>query len=296
MRSLARSFSGKSAASAPHPLLDSFGRFHDYLRVSLTEKCNLRCTYCMPAKGVTLYPPTDLLSSEELLRVIRVFVKLGVSKIRLTRGEPLLRKDIVPLCKAISAMPGVTILVITTNGVLLSRLAKPLHEAGFTNLNISLDSLNKQRFEQITKRSGLNLVVSGLAHVVYDVPFEKIKLNCVVQRGVNEDELASFVHYTKTRPVQVRFLEHMPFEANNWTTNSTVSYLEMVDIVSKTFPGFYELPPGKHDVAKLWKVPGHQGEVGFITAMTDAFCGTCNRYVFYMMPFLLFNFAKPRLP
>lgn len=257
-------------------MLDTFGRFHDYLRISLTERCNLRCTYCMPKDGVQLSPPGDLLTSQELMTMVKVFAKLGVRKIRLTGGEPTLRKDLVELCGAISSTPGIEVLALTTNGLLLSRLGRQLKQSGVSRINISLDTLHKERFEAITQRSGLDLVMKGLFGVL-DLGFEAVKLNCVVRRNCNEHELVNFVEMTKRHRLQVRFLEYMPFDQNQWTHQSLVSYKEMLETIQQRYPGLAPVDGHPNEVAKMWQVPGHLGQVGFITAMSNQFCGTCNR-------------------
>lgn len=235
----------------------------------------------MPADGVKLTPDDKLLTSDELIRAVECFVSLGVKKVRLTGGEPTLRKDIVQLASRINGL-GVKDLGITTNGILLNRLGLGLKQAGINRLNVSLDTLDSGRFEQITKRAGHGKVVSGIANCL-NLGFHKIKINCVVKRGVNDDELVSFVQWTKTAPLEVRFLEYMPFGRNGWQKDSVVSYAEMVHAIKRSFPDFRELDHHsgdddfKNPTAKLWHVPGYRGRIGFITAMTDEFCGTCNR-------------------
>jgi len=235
----------------------------------------------MPAEGVKLTGEDKLLNSEELIRAIECFVSLGVKKVRLTGGEPTLRKDIVQLASRITQL-GISNLGLTTNGILLNRLGLSLRQAGVNCLNISLDTLDSTRFEQITKRPGHSKVVSGIANCL-NLGFDKIKINCVVKRGVNDDELPAFVQWTKTAPIEVRFLEYMPFGLNGWQLDSVVSYAEMVAMIKRSFPEFREMTTmddeeaDPNPTAKIWHVPGFKGRIGFITAMTDEFCGTCNR-------------------
>ncbi|XP_068149510.1 molybdenum cofactor biosynthesis protein 1 isoform X1 [Drosophila tropicalis] len=257
------------------PLTDSFGRHHTYLRISLTERCNLRCDYCMPAEGVPLQPKSHLLSNEELIRLARIFVEQGVRKIRLTGGEPTVRRDIVDIVAEMKALPQLEHIGITTNGLVLTRLLPSLQRAGLDSLNISLDSLRKERFERITRRKGWERVIAGI-----DLAIQlgyRPKVNCVLMRNFNEDEICDFVEFTRDRPVDVRFIEYMPFSGNKWQTERLISYKETLEVIRKRFKDFEALPNGPNDTSKAYAVPGFQGQVGFITSMTEHFCGTCNR-------------------
>ncbi|EDW78908.2 uncharacterized protein Dwil_GK11297, isoform A [Drosophila willistoni] len=257
------------------PLTDSFGRHHTYLRISLTERCNLRCDYCMPAEGVPLQPKSHLLSNEELIRLARIFVEQGVRKIRLTGGEPTIRRDIVDIVAEMKALPQLEHIGITTNGLVLTRLLPSLQRAGLDSLNISLDSLRKERFERITRRKGWERVIAGI-----DLAIQlgyRPKVNCVLMRNFNEDEICDFVEFTRDRPVDVRFIEYMPFSGNKWQTERLISYKETLEVIRKRFSDFEALPNGPNDTSKAYAVPGFQGQVGFITSMTEHFCGTCNR-------------------
>ncbi|XP_017133755.1 molybdenum cofactor biosynthesis protein 1 isoform X1 [Drosophila elegans] len=257
------------------PLTDSFGRHHTYLRISLTERCNLRCDYCMPAEGVPLQPKTNLLTTEEILRLARIFVEQGVRKIRLTGGEPTVRRDIVEIVAQMKALPELEQVGITTNGLVLTRLLLPLQRAGLDSLNISLDTLQKDRFEKITRRKGWERVIAGI-----DLAIQlgyRPKVNCVLMRDFNEDEICDFVEFTKDRPVDVRFIEYMPFSGNKWHTERLISYKDTMEIIRQRWPDFEALPNGPNDTSKAYAVPGFKGQVGFITSMTEHFCGTCNR-------------------
>ncbi|XP_030571366.1 molybdenum cofactor biosynthesis protein 1 isoform X2 [Drosophila novamexicana] len=262
-------------AAAISPLTDSFGRHHTYLRISLTERCNLRCEYCMPAEGVPLQPKSQLLSTEEVLRLARIFVEQGVRKIRLTGGEPTVRRDIVEIVAQLKALPQLEHVGITTNGLVLTRMLLPLQRAGLDSLNISLDTLRKERFEQITRRKGWERVIAGI-----DLAIQlgyRPKVNCVLMRNFNEDEICDFVEFTRDRPVDVRFIEYMPFTGNKWQTERLISYSETVQIIRQRWPEFQALPNGPNDTSKAYAVPGFTGQLGFITSMTEHFCGTCNR-------------------
>ncbi|KAM8709896.1 hypothetical protein ACLKA7_016662 [Drosophila subpalustris] len=257
------------------PLTDSFGRHHTYLRISLTERCNLRCDYCMPAEGVPLQPKSQLLTTEEVLRLARIFVEQGVRKIRLTGGEPTVRRDIVEVVGQLKALPQLEHVGITTNGLVLTRLLLPLQRAGLDSLNISLDTLRKDRFEKITRRKGWERVIAGI-----DLAIQlgyRPKVNCVLMRNFNEDEICDFVEFTRERPVDVRFIEYMPFSGNKWHTERLISYSETKQIIRERWPEFQALPNGPNDTSKAYAVPGFAGQLGFITSMTEHFCGTCNR-------------------
>ncbi|XP_034102330.1 molybdenum cofactor biosynthesis protein 1 isoform X1 [Drosophila albomicans] len=261
--------------AATSPLTDSFGRHHTYLRISLTERCNLRCDYCMPAEGVPLQPKSQLLTTEEVLHLARIFVEQGVRKIRLTGGEPTVRRDIVEIVAQLKALPELEHVGITTNGLVLTRLLLPLQRAGLDSLNISLDTLRKDRFERITRRKGWERVIAGI-----DLAIQlgyRPKVNCVLMRDFNEDEICDFVEFTRERPVDVRFIEYMPFSGNKWQTERLISYSETVKIIRERFPDFQALPNGPNDTSKAYAVPGFAGQMGFITSMTEHFCGTCNR-------------------
>ena len=263
-------------------LVDSFNRKHNYLRISLTERCNLRCDYCMPENGVELTSQEKLLNKDEIVRAARIFVEeCGVDKVRLTGGEPLLRKDIIDLCADIKRLDGLKDLGITTNGILLKRRLPDLLHAGVNLFNVSLDTLDEEKFARITKRRGLPHVLDAISHAV-DLGVEPLKVNCVVMRGVNDDEIEHFVSWTKYMPVEMRFIEFMPFHANGWSRDTLVPFREMVKRIKISHPSFKRLDDTNDSVtsskvAKVWQVPGHAGTVGFITSMSQQFCGSCNR-------------------
>jgi len=259
-------------------LVDRFGRMHNYLRISLTEKCNLRCRYCMPEEGISLAPKQEMLTSEEILHIAKVFVGQGITKIRLTGGEPLIRKDIVELCREFGRMEKLEDICITTNGILLERKLGPLIDAGVNRINISLDTLVEPKFEFITRRSGFQRVKRVIEKAVVS-DLDTVKVNCVVKRGFNEDELVDFVDWTKDLRLEVRFIEYMPFDGNKWNPESVVPYYEMVDIIKQAYPEFSRnrQRDGPNPTSKTWSVPGFTGNVGFISSMSKHFCGSCNR-------------------
>lgn len=256
-------------------LVDTFGRVHTYLRISLTERCNLRCTYCMPEDGVELSPKSHILTFEEIERLAKLFVNAGVNKIRLTGGEPLVRKDVELLVERIGRIPGVETLAITTNGLLLPKKLPRLQAAGVNLLNISLDTLDAHKFEQITRRRGFDRVLDAIEDAV-QLGYDPVKVNCVVMRGINDDELEAFVALTEERPIEVRFIEYMPFQGNGWNDAKFIPYSEMLGRLENRFT-LIRCADGPTDTSKTFQVPGFQGRVGFITSMSDEFCSSCNR-------------------
>ncbi|TRY55296.1 hypothetical protein DNTS_013454 [Danionella cerebrum] len=257
-------------------LTDSFGRKHNYLRISVTEKCNLRCQYCMPQEGVKLTPRPQLLTSEELLKLARLFVQEGVTKIRITGGEPLIRPDILHLIGEIRKLEGLKTIAVTTNGMNLSRLLPDLKDVGVDLLNISLDTLVPAKFEFITRRKSFHKAMEGIEKALA-VGYNPVKVNCVIMRGLNEDELIDFVSLTERKPLHVRFIEYMPFNGNRWNFKMMVSYQEMLDSIKQKWPNLEPVIGEEMDTAKMFQVPGFSGKFGFITSMSDNFCGSCNR-------------------
>lgn len=259
----------------PVKLYDSYNRAHTYLRLSLTERCNLRCIYCMPDTTPPAPPPPEHLTTEELLRLSRLFVSRGVNKIRLTGGEPLLRHDLVSITQQLAALPGLKCLAITTNGVTLSRSLPRLLDAGLNSVNISLDTLCQHRFLFLTKRNGHERVLRAIDDcVAAQLP---TKVNVVVMKGINDDELIPFVRMTEQKQVDVRFIEYMPFDGNRWAASKFVSYSSMLQTVAKAFGRLENVLTERGDTTKYYRVPGFIGRVGFITSMTNHFCSGCNR-------------------
>ncbi|XP_062475046.1 molybdenum cofactor biosynthesis protein 1 isoform X2 [Pezoporus occidentalis] len=257
-------------------LTDSFGRQHNYLRISLTEKCNLRCQYCMPEEGVQLTPKSDLLTTQEIITLAKLFVKEGVEKIRLTGGEPLIHPDVVDIVGQLRKLEGLKTIAVTTNGMNLTRLLPRLKEAGLNAINISLDTLVPAKFEFIVRRKGFHKVMEGI-HKATELGYRPVKVNCVVMRGFNEDELLGFVDFTKDLPLDVRFIEYMPFDGNKWNFKKMVSYKEMLDTIKQQWPELEKLSCETSSTAKSYKVPHFQGQISFITSMSEHFCGSCSR-------------------
>lgn len=268
------SATSKLTTSAKLPLYDKFKRAHNYLRISLVERCNLRCQYCMPEQGIDLAPKAALLQHDEIIRLVKLFAKCGVTKIRLTGGEPLLYDRIVDLVRDIRA-EGIHTIGMTTNGILLHRHLEALHEAGLNKLNISLDTLDEAKFMMITRRNGFKKVRDSI-QMAHALGFEPIKINCVVMRGVNTDEISKLALLAKHDPFEVRFIEYMPFDDNKWSREKMFSFMETMDVIEKDLGT--KLKPGPcSETAKIFNVDGWAGRLGFITSMTTNFCGTCNR-------------------
>lgn len=257
-------------------LIDGFGRKHTYLRISLTERCNLRCQYCMPAEGVDLTPSPKLLTHNEILRLANLFVTSGVDKIRLTGGEPTVRKDIHDICSNLSSLKGLKTLAVTTNGITLAKKLPMLKQCGITNLNISLDTLVPSKFEFMTRRKGHHKVIESI-NAAIDLGYNPVKVNCVVMRGFNDDEICDFVNLTVDKPINVRFIEFMPFDGNVWNVKKLIPYSEMLDTVAKKFPTLKRLCDHPTETAKNFQIDGHVGTVSFVTSMTKHFCAGCNR-------------------
>uniref|UniRef100_K3WDN0 Molybdenum cofactor biosynthesis protein 1 n=1 Tax=Globisporangium ultimum (strain ATCC 200006 / CBS 805.95 / DAOM BR144) TaxID=431595 RepID=K3WDN0_GLOUD len=257
-------------------LVDRFGREHTYLRISLTERCNLRCRYCMPEDGVDLQPQDNLMSTAEIVRLARLFAAAGVNRIRLTGGEPLLRRDIVELVTQLRAIDGINSVGVTTNGITLQRKLKALQAAGVDRLNISLDTLHADKFTKITRRQGFQRVMDSIVEA-QALGFSPVKINCVIMRHFNMNEIVDFVAFTEKMAIDVRFIEWMPFDSNKWNDETFVSFKEMMALIRERFPTVEKLADDPNDTSKAFHVPGFKGQFGFITSMSEHFCGSCNR-------------------
>ena len=256
-------------------LVDSFGRTHNYLRISLTERCNLRCSYCMPLEGVQLSPADHLMSADEIYTIAQSFVKFGVTKIRLTGGEPLVRKDFPKILELLATLDAE--LSITSNAVSIDRHVELLKKSGVQAVNISLDTLNAERFHDITFRDYFDRVYENMLTLIKEG--FKVKINAVLMRGVNEDEILDFIAFTKTHEVGVRFIEFMPFDGNQWKREKTVSYQEIMEQVHAAYPKnkIIRLQDAPNDTAKNYKIQGHRGSFAIISTVTNPFCDQCNR-------------------
>ena len=256
------------------PLIDGFGRVHRDLRISVTDRCNFRCTYCMPADGLDWLPREELLTFEEIERIAALMVeRFGIDSIRLTGGEPTVRANLPVLVEKLAAL-GVD-LALTTNGATLGLLADKLVAAGLRRINISLDSLQPDRFEQLTRRNDLNRVLDGIDAAVA-AGLNPVKINAVMMRGVNDDEIVDFARFGREKGVEVRFIEFMPLDADlSWSNDKVVTLDEIVATVNKEFP----LAPVErsHSPAAVWHYADGGGSFGVIASVTDAFCDSCDR-------------------
>lgn len=257
--------------------IDRFGRNIHYLRISLTDHCNLRCVYCMP-EDMTFRPNAELMQDDEILLLMRLFTQLGFDKFRLTGGEPTVRAHVVELVRGIASTPGVRSLSMTTNGVLLSRLAQPLAEAGLQRVNISLDTLDPAKFRRLTRWGKTEDVLQGI-QAAEDAGLSPIKINAVVVRGYNEADVVDIAGLTVNNPWQVRFIEMMPFAgATDLQLNQGVTAQEVKSRVEAAFGSLEVANDGKLDgEARLFRIPGARGEVGFISTISEPFCASCTR-------------------
>lgn len=261
-------------------LKDGFNRVHTYLRISVTDRCNLRCAYCMPAEGIVYREKKELLTFEEIERVAAIMVRHGVTKIRLTGGEPMVRRGIEDLAKRLSRLKGLKTLAMTTNATLLSDKAETLKNSGIKALNISLDTLRKERFLEVTRRDQFDQVWNGIQSALKQ-NFDELKLNVVIMAGFNDDEILDFVDFAFQNRINVRFIEFMPFKDNEWKIDKVVTYKEMTERIETQ----YKLTALSADPSAVGKdfvlsdKNGNRGSgtVSFITSMSDSFCSTCNR-------------------
>ncbi|MCF0120258.1 MAG: GTP 3',8-cyclase MoaA [Oscillospiraceae bacterium] len=251
---------------------DSFGREITYLRLSVTELCNLRCRYCMPEEGLCKKPHDLMLTEDEMISAVEAAASLGVKKIRVTGGEPLVKKNILSICRRVSAVDGIRETCLTTNGTLLPQFAQELRDAGIDRLNISLDTLNAEKYAHITRRGSLEDALRGI-ETSLEVGFKKIKINAVLIGGFNDDEIADLALLTKRYPVDMRFIELMPMYDNE--EFGPKAYVPCAR-VCETLPELEKMP---HDggVAELYRLPGAQGNIGLISAVSSHFCASCNR-------------------
>ncbi len=261
-----------------HPLVDRFGRVHTSLRLSVTDRCNLRCFYCMPEVGATFSPRDTLLTFEEMARVVKLLAeRCGLRVVRLTGGEPLVRKNLPELVGMISATPGIQDLSLTTNGLLLQEFAVPLREAGLRRLNISIDTLDEMTFQQISRRTGIDQVIRGIDAAI-DCGFDSIKLNTTAVKGVTESEIISLVGFAIERGVQIRFIEFMPLDSDKaWQWDDVLSGKQIRQIIESEFGALESVArPNPSQPATDFQLANGQ-RIGVITSMSEPFCQACDR-------------------
>jgi cyclic pyranopterin phosphate synthase len=260
------------------PLIDSFGRVHDNLRISVTDRCNIRCFYCMPEDGVQFMDRGEILSFEEIERFVRVAVSLGITKLRVTGGEPLVRKDLPVLIRKLAGIPGIKDLALTTNAVLLAELAKPLYEAGLRRINIHLDTLDRERFLRITRRDDLDKVLEGI-ETCLRLGYGPVKLNAVAVKGLTESDIVPIARYCRERGIEPRFIEFMPLDSQQlWDRTKVLSADQMIELLSREIAPLVEIPDrDPRAPATEYRYADGGGRVGFIASVTRPFCLNCNR-------------------
>ena len=260
------------------PLLDSFGRVHDSLRISVTDRCNIRCFYCMPETGAQFVDRGEILSFEEIERFVRIAVPLGVTKLRVTGGEPLVRRDLPLLIRRLAAIPGIRDLALTTNGVLLPEFAVPLYEAGLRRLNVHIDTLDRARFLEITRRDDLDKVLAGLA-LARQAGFSRIKLNAVAVKNLVEPDIVPLARYARENGFEVRYIEFMPLDAQNlWDRSKVLLADDIIALLSREISPLIPVPdPDPRAPAAEYAFADGIGQAGFIASVSRPFCLNCNR-------------------
>jgi GTP 3',8-cyclase len=251
---------------------DTYNRVHNYLRISLTDNCNLRCFYCMPEEEYSFTPASRLMQAHEVETLARIFVENGVNKIRLTGGEPLVRKDAGEIIRSLSMLP--VKLTMTTNGTRIHEFIDLLYDAGIHTLNVSLDTLHREKYQQMTRRDLFDRVMQNIRMLI-EKDFH-VKVNVVVTKGLNDNEINDFITWTKDEPLDVRFIEFMPFSGNKWSSDKVFTWQEILHRASEAFD-IIPVERENHDTAKKYQVPGHAGSFAVISTMSEPFCGDCNR-------------------
>lgn len=260
------------------PLVDTFGRVHDNLRISVTDRCNIRCFYCMPETGVHFVDRREILDFEEIERFVRIAVSLGINKLRITGGEPLVRRDLPVLIRRLAAIPGIRDLALTTNGVLLPELAQPLYEAGLRRLNVHLDTLDRERFARITRRDDLGKVLAGL-DLARRIGFSRIKLNAVAVKDLVEPDIVPLARFARANGYEVRYIEFMPLDAQGlWDRSRVLLADEIIETLSREIAPLKPVPdPDPRAPATEYAFSDGIGSVGFIASVSRPFCLNCNR-------------------
>jgi cyclic pyranopterin phosphate synthase len=276
---LARPAAPRGETQDTGKLVDSFGRHIEDLRVSVTDRCNFRCVYCMPEEGLQWLDSDRILEFDEIERLVRIAVELGIKEVRLTGGEPTLRPGLASLIRELSKIPGIESLSLTTNGFLLKRLARDLAEAGLTRINVSLDTLDHDKFHQITRRPFLSQVLAGLEELEQHPAVRPIKVNAVAMRDFTEGEVVEFAKLARRKPYQVRFIEFMPLDADgNWERERVLTGGEIKAIIERDFMPLEAVPnQDPSSTSRRYRFVDGVGEIGFINPVSEPFCATCNR-------------------
>lgn len=260
------------------PLIDGFGRRMNYMRISITDRCNFRCTYCMPAEGVPWKPRGEILTYEELLRIVRVSARIGIDQIRITGGEPTVRRNVVDFIRELAKIPGVRDLSMTTNGLLLPHLAQPLYDAGLRRINVSIDTLQPEKFKEVTRTGNLEHVMNGV-RAAMAVGMQPVKINAVVMRGINDEDVPALAQLTVDMGVDMRYIEYMPVGVS-WEEceKRLVTGSQMRERIRAAGMELEQVPPDyPEEPARYWRIKGARGRIGFITTLSEPFCATCNR-------------------
>ena len=262
-------------SNTPKHIVDNFGRVHDYLRISLTERCNLRCFYCMPEEGIELRDKSEFMTSEEVLFIAKKYVELGVKKIRLTGGEPLIKKNAKELILELGKLP--VELSITTNAILIDQFIDVFKTAGIKRVNVSLDSLKMDKINDISRRNFGDRILDNI-NLLIDSGFT-VKVNAVVMKGVNDDEIIDFIEWTKNKAIAVRFIEFMPFGGNKWSWDKKITQQQMLNKVNRFYKkeNVITIAQQPNDTAVNFRIDGYRGSFGIISTLTNPFCKTCNR-------------------
>ncbi len=251
---------------------DCYGRNIEYLRLSVTERCNLRCRYCMPEEGICKKHQEEMLTEDEMVRAVEAAASLGITKVRITGGEPLVKKNILSICRRVSAVKGIREVCLTTNGTLLPELAQLLYEAGVRRINLSIDTLDPKKYEYMTRRQICGDMLGGF-HAALEAGFESVKINTVLIGGFNEDEIRSLAELTKQYPADVRFIELMPmYDSGDFGEDAFIPCGRVLEYLPEAEP-----VSGSDGVAKLWRLPDARGNIGLISPVSNHFCGNCNR-------------------
>jgi GTP 3',8-cyclase len=265
-------------AALMQPLVDGWGREIRSVRISVTDKCNFRCTYCMPAEGLEWLKRDEILTFEEIARLTSILAALGIREVRLTGGEPLVRRDVPELVRMLSTIPGVDDLSLTTNGILLRKHARELVDAGLRRVNVSLDSLDHVRFAEITRRDALDQVLEGLAEAELYPQLRPIKVNCVAIKGFTEDEVPALAELARRKPYVVRFIEFMPLDADRaWSADQVLTGGEIRALIEERFGPLVELPAKPSSTARRYAFADGEGELGFVNPVSEPFCSSCDR-------------------